>query len=66
MFGYATKAEKVHATLYQQALDLLLSGSDLTRVELYLCPVCGNIELGKPTEKCFICGLPAERYQKVG
>jgi rubrerythrin len=66
MFGYATKAEKVHATLYQQALDLLLSGSDLTGVELYLCPVCGNIELGKPTEKCFICGLPAERYQKVG
>jgi len=65
MLEYATRAERVHADLYRQALEALQAGKDLSEMEIYLCPVCGHLEFGKPPEKCPICGLPAARYQKI-
>jgi rubrerythrin len=65
MFGYALDAEAVHAKLYAMALEAVKSGKDLTDVEFYLCPVCGNIELGKPTENCKVCGAKADKYVLV-
>ncbi len=62
MFGYALKAEEVHAKLYKMALEAVVSGRDLGEVEIYICPVCGNIELGKPTVDCPICGTKAVKY----
>ena len=61
MFGYALEAEAVHARIYAMALEAVRQGKDLTEVEFYLCPVCGNIELGKPTEPCKICGAKPEK-----
>jgi len=66
MLEHASKVERVHADLYQQALAALQAGKDLDAMDVYLCPVCGHLELGKPPEKCPICGLPAARYQKIG
>jgi rubrerythrin len=43
MFGYAVKAEEVHARLYEQALEAVKQGKDLEHTEFYLCPVCGHI-----------------------
>jgi rubrerythrin len=65
MFGYALKAEAVHAKLYELALAAARQGKDLENVEFYLCPVCGNIEFGKPAEKCSICGTLAEKFIKL-
>jgi rubrerythrin len=65
MFSYALKAEAVHARLYQMALEALQQGHDLTGVEFYLCPVCGNIEIGKAPDACPICGAKGERFIKV-
>ncbi len=65
MFGYAVKAEEVHAKLYKMALEAAEQGKDLTGVEFYLCPVCGNIEIGKPSENCPICGTLASKYIKI-
>lgn len=65
MFGHAVKAEAVHAKLYQLALDTLLGGKDLPTGEIYICPVCGDIEFGTPPEKCPICGAMAKFYEKV-
>jgi rubrerythrin len=62
MFGYALDAEAVHAKLYTMALEAVKQGKDLTEVEFYLCPVCGNIELGKPTEPCKVCGTKADKF----
>jgi rubrerythrin len=62
MFGYALEAEAVHARIYAMALEAVRQGKDLTEVEFYLCPVCGNIELGKPTEPCKICGAKPEKF----
>lgn len=66
MFKYAMLAEKVHAQLYKLALECAQQGKDLDVSEIYLCPVCGNIELKKPDEKCPICGTLAEKFITVG
>ncbi len=62
MFGYAVEAEAVHARLYALALEAVKQGKDLTEVEFYLCPVCGNIEMGKPTEPCKVCGTKPDKF----
>lgn len=65
MFGYALDAEAVHAKLYAMALEAVRQGKDLENVEFYLCPVCGNIEMGKPAEDCPVCGAKADKYVLV-
>lgn len=61
MFEYALKAEEVHAKLYKLALEAVQQGKDLD-VDFYLCPVCGHIEFGKPTEDCPVCGTKADKF----
>jgi len=65
MFKWALDVEAVHAQLYKLALDAAELGEDLTETEFYLCPVCGHIEFGKPTEKCPVCGTKAEKYIQI-
>ena len=62
MFGYALEVEEVHARLYTQALEAVQQGKDLTEMEFYLCPVCGRIEFGKPTEACPTCKTKADKF----
>ena len=62
MFGYATQVEEVHARLYKMALEAVQQGKDLTETEFYLCPVCGRIEFGKPTEACPTCGTKPDKF----
>ncbi|HEX8908521.1 MAG TPA: rubrerythrin family protein [Anaeromyxobacteraceae bacterium] len=66
MLGYANAAEKVHAGLFSQALQALESGADLSKMDVYLCPVCGDLEFGAAPDKCPICGAPASKFQKIG
>ena len=65
MFGYAVKAEEVHARIYQMALEAAQQGKDLAQTEFYLCPVCGYIELGQPTAECPICGTKPNKFTLV-
>jgi len=65
MFGYAVKAEAVHAQLYKRALEAVEQGRDIAEANIYLCPVCGHIELGAPPERCPICGTPGAKYVVV-
>ena len=65
MFGYAVEAEAVHAKLYQMALEAVQQGKDLTEVNFYLCPVCGYIEFGKPTNPCPVCGTKPDKFIQV-
>ena len=66
MLGFANEAEKVHARLFGEALAALQAGKDLSKMDVYLCPVCGDVEFGEPPEKCPICGAPKSKYVKVG
>jgi rubrerythrin len=62
MMEYALKAEEVHAQLYKAALEAVQQGKDLADSEIYLCPVCGRIEFGKPTADCPVCGTKAAKF----
>ncbi|MDQ1340142.1 MAG: hypothetical protein QG567_1299 [Campylobacterota bacterium] len=65
MFRFAVEAEKVHAELYELALKAVQDGKDLSETNFYLCPICGHVEMGEPTEACPICGVPASKYIQI-
>ncbi len=65
MFAYAVKAEAVHAELYKMALEAAKNGKDLATDKIYLCPVCGHIEIGNPPEHCPICHVKGSAYIEV-
>ena len=61
-FHSANEAEKVHAKLYQDALNNL---NDKTEKTYYLCPICGFIEEGDQHERCPICGAMKSVFKKI-
>jgi rubrerythrin len=61
-FNYANEVEKVHASLYQKALDNLESPKE---VGYYVCSVCGYTCDGKPPENCPVCNSKAKAFFKV-
>ena len=62
-FNYANAVEKVHAELYQKALDSLESPED---VDYYnVCSVCGYTCEGDAPEPCPVCGAKAKAFFKV-
>lgn len=61
-FKYANEVEKVHAGLYQQALDNLGSNQS---TDYYVCKVCGNTIEGEPSGPCPICAAAAEAFYRV-
>ncbi|MDO9522933.1 MAG: ferritin family protein [Methanocorpusculum sp.] len=64
-FTHAMKAEAVHADLYKKALEAVKAGKDFNVKTVYLCPVCGNVEINKTSERCPICGIPGESFKVV-
>jgi rubrerythrin len=66
LLGWANDAERVHAGLFRQALEAMKAGRDLSRMDVYLCPFCGDVEFGEPPEKCPICGAAGAKFQKIG
>lgn len=65
MFGFAVKAEEVHARIYKLALEAAASGKDLSTSDFYLCPICGHIEVGKRPDVCPICNVKGDKYVLV-
>jgi len=61
-FTYANKVEKVHAALYQKALDNL---NKLEKVDYYVCSVCGYTCENEPPERCPVCGAKAVAFFEV-
>ena len=61
-FDVANKVEKVHADLYQKALDNMDNNED---VDYYVCQVCGNTVENEAPDVCPICGAPKSKFEKV-
>jgi rubrerythrin len=61
-FNFANEVEKVHAALYQHALDNLDS---LTEADYYVCSVCGYTCENEPPDKCPVCNAKASAFSKV-
>ena len=65
MFGFAVKAEEVHAQLYSKALEAAKQGKDLEETEFHLCPVCGYIEFGSAPDACPVCKAKGDKFIQV-
>jgi rubrerythrin len=60
---YALEAEKIHAALYSEAKDKVITGKDMEIGEVNICPVCGHTVTGKAPERCPICGINGDRFK---
>lgn len=61
-FRYANEVEKVHAGLYQDALDNL---ENLKETDYYVCPVCGYTCEDEPPDNCPVCNAKGSAFYKV-
>ena len=61
-FTYANEVEKVHAALYQKAIDNL---SNQEMADVYVCSVCGYTCENEPPDSCPVCKAKAKAFNKV-
>lgn len=61
-FQYANDVEKIHAALYQKALDSL---GDNASVDYYVCKVCGYTAEKEAPDTCPVCGSKKAAFYKV-
>lgn len=61
-FDYANQVEKIHADLYQKALENL---ENLDDVDIHVCSVCGYTVEGEPPDTCPVCNAKGKAFFKV-
>src|SRR5271157_3524097 len=61
-FTFANEVEKVHAALYQKAIDEF--GKN-TETDYYVCDVCGHTVEGEPPDECPVCKAKKQAFKKV-
>ena len=62
-FTYANEVEKVHAALYQKALDSL--GTPAAAVDYYVCTVCGYTCEQEAPDECPVCKAKKKAFVKI-
>jgi len=61
-FTYANAVEKVHAALYEKALETL---ENPEAADYYVCSVCGYTCENEPPDTCPVCNAKAKAFYKV-
>jgi rubrerythrin len=64
-FDWANKVEKVHHSLYHQALQDLVAGNKIASQPYFVCQRCGNTVEGEAPDRCPICGATRDMFKKV-
>jgi len=62
-FTYANEVEKIHADLYQKALDSLDDPDEVD--SYYVCSVCGYTCENEPPETCPVCNANSKAFFRV-
>lgn len=62
-FSYANAVEKVHAGLFESALETL--GKKCETYVYYVCPVCGFTSEMTAPATCPVCGTPGRLFKKI-
>ncbi|MBI5445229.1 MAG: rubrerythrin family protein [Deltaproteobacteria bacterium] len=62
-FRWAWEVEKVHETLYREALESL--GKEKEPFDYYVCSVCGYTHEESAPDKCPVCNAPASKFEHV-
>jgi len=61
-FEMANKVEKIHAGLFQNALENL---GKTEETDYYVCQICGHTVKGSAPPKCPICNAPHEMFEQI-
>lgn len=61
----AMAVEKIHHTLYSEAVEAAREGKDLPLKKVFVCQVCGNTVYDTAPEKCPICGVPSSKFKEI-
>ncbi len=61
-FNYANEVEKIHAALYQKALDDLGKNAE---TDYHVCQVCGYTAEGDAPDECPVCKAKKQAFKKV-
>lgn len=61
-FNYANDVEKVHASLYKDALEKLGSNAD---TDYYVCDICGYTAEGSAPDTCPVCKAKKQAFKKI-
>jgi rubrerythrin len=61
-FNFANEVEKVHARLFQHALENLEAKEV---VEIFVCPVCGYTVAGEAPDNCPICNAKKKLFRRI-
>ena len=61
-FEVANKVERIHASLYEKALNEIGNNEE---IDYHICSVCGYTMEGEPQGNCPICGAPASKFDKI-
>ncbi|MFC1999054.1 rubrerythrin family protein [Chloroflexota bacterium] len=64
-FELANKVEKIHHTLYSEALAGLTKGETIVDKPIYVCQYCGNTVVGEAPDRCPICGVPQKMFKPI-
>ena len=64
-FHLARKAEKVHSKLFSNYLKQLDKNENFESIEIYVCKICGNVELREPPHICPNCEHDQKFFIKV-
>jgi rubrerythrin len=61
-FNFANEVEKIHAQLFQKALENL---ERKEVVDIYVCAVCGYTVEGEPPDNCPICKALKKLFRRI-
>jgi rubrerythrin len=64
-FTFANEVEKIHAALYQKALDNLETTGRNKTLDYYVCSVCGYTAEGEAPDECPVCKAKKQAFKKA-
>lgn len=63
-FNYALQAEKIHASMYQNAKKTVEARKDIQLGMMHICEVCGHTVEGEAPDRCPVCGASKDKFRK--
>jgi rubrerythrin len=64
-FDLARKAEKVHSKLFIKYLKMLDKNKSFDEIAIFVCTICGNVELGEAPNVCPNCEHDQKFFEKI-
>lgn len=64
-FTLARKAEKVHAKIFTKFLRAIEKEKQIECKDIFVCQICGNVELNKAPSICPICEHGKKFFKKI-